>query len=158
MTKFVTVRPEDFDAQVLFDAAREGYDSVTIKFPKPVDKDEVRKEVRAYISRIRCYVTQEFQATIDALWDSLLNNDVFVNFFMPGTKAKKCKAFDKYHVVRVCGVLRELGVYKPYSDRKYDALLEQPGTDSPYRRYLSMGLEEPSLLTIVKQIVASNKV
>lgn len=158
MKEIVIACPEDFDVQVLYDAAREGVDCVTIKFSNPVNKDEVRREVRAYISRIRCYVTQEFQTTIDALWDSLLIAEEFDNYFLPGTKAKKCRTFDKYHVMRVVGVLRELGVYKAYSDRKYDALLEQPGTDSPYRRYLSMGFEEPTLLAFVRKIVASHKV
>ena len=157
MEKVVIARPEDFDVQVLFDAAREGFDSVIIRFPSPANKYEVRREVRAYISRIKCYVTQEFQTSIDALWDTLLNNDEFVDFFLPGRKAKKCRTFDKYHVVRVIGVLREQGVYKPYSDRKFDALLEQPGKDSPYRRYLSMGLEEAALLKKARELVTRYK-
>lgn len=157
MTKFVTVRPEDFDVQVLFDAAREGYDSVTIKFPKPVDKDEVRKEVRAYISRIRCYVTQEFQATIDALWKAILDSDDFMSILLPNSRARICKTFNKYSVMRIIGVLRELGVYKQYSDRKFDALLEPQVQDSPYRRYLSVGLEEVALLKKARELVTRYK-
>lgn len=158
MEKVVIARPEDFDVQVLYAAAREGKRRVIIEFSNFVDMDKVRREVRAYTSRIRSLVTREYQSAIDNLWDSLLNSDVFVTYFTPGCKAKKCRTFDKYHVVRVIGVLREQGVYKPYSDRKFDALLEQPGKDSPYRRYLSMGLEEKELLKRLREIIAMHKV
>jgi len=59
--------------------------------------------------------------------------------------------------MRIIGVLREKGVYKPYSDRKYDALLEPDSKDSPYRKYLGMGLEQRSLLKTIREIVENNK-
>jgi hypothetical protein len=72
----------------------------------------------------------------------------------PGNKTRKCRDFDKYSVMRIIGVLREKGVYEQYSDRKYDAILEQPGKDSPYRRYLGIGLEQHSLVMEIRRIVA----
>jgi hypothetical protein len=56
--------------------------------------------------------------------------------------------------MRIIGVLREKGVYEQYSDRKFDAQLEPSYADSPYRRYLGMGLEQHSLLVEIRRIVA----
>jgi hypothetical protein len=72
---------------------------------------------------------------------------------MPKPKARKCKSFDKYGVMRIVGVLREKGVYEQYSDPVFDALLEEQGKDSPYRRYLSQGLEKRGLLVVLRGIV-----
>ena len=77
-----------------------------------------------------------------------------MTFLTPGCKAKKCRVFDKYNVMRIIGVLREKDVYERYSDLKYNALLEQTDKDSPYRKYLGMGLEERHLLVKLRQIVA----
>ena len=44
---------------------------------------------------------------------------------MPKPKARKCKTFDKYGVMRIICVLREKGVYEHRSDPQFDALLEQ---------------------------------
>ena len=72
---------------------------------------------------------------------------------IPKSKARKCKDFDKYSVVRIIGVLRELGVYEQRSDPKFDALLEPDTHDSPYRRYLGQGFEKRSQMQALKEII-----
>ena len=153
MTKFKRVRPEDFDAELLLVAAREGRLYVD-ETRNEVSKEEVIIEVRAYVQRIKVFVTKAFSSSIDDLWEQILSNDDFVTFLTPGCKAKKCRVFDKYNVMRIIGVLREKDVYERYSDLKYNALLEQTDKDSPYRKYLGMGLEERHLLVKLRQIVA----
>ena len=64
-----------------------------------------------------------------------------------------CKDFDKYSVVRIIGVLRELGVYEQRSDPKFDALLEPDTHDSPYRRYLGQSFEKRSQMQALKEII-----
>lgn len=133
-------------------AAREGRLYVDEK-KKGVNKEEVKNEVRAYVARIRVFVTPKFRSSIDELWEQILACDDFVEILMPGGKSRKCREFNKYNVMRIIGVLREKDVYERYSDRKYAALLEQTNKDCSYRSYLGMGLEQRCLLVKIRQIV-----
>lgn len=147
------VRPEDFDVKVLLAAAREGRLYVD-EIKKEVSRDIVIKEVRAYIERIKVLVTKEFRLSIDDLWEQILSTEEFVVLLTPSSKAKKCRNFNKYGVMRIIGILREKGVYEYYNDSKYNALLEQTDKDTPYRKYLGMGLEQRHLMVKLRQIVA----
>ena len=151
---FKRVRPEDFDVELLMAAAREGRLYVD-ETRTEVSKEDVIIEVRAYVKRIKVFVTKAFSQSIDDLWEQILANDEFVAFLTPGSKAKKCRVFDKYSVMRIIGVLREKDVYERYSDRKYIALLEETNKDCSYRSYLGMGLEQRDLLVKLRQIVAN---
>lgn len=134
-------------------AAREGRLYVD-ESRKTVSKEKVIKEVRAYVQRIKVFVTKDFASSVDNLWEQILACEEFVKYLTPGSRARKYRGFDKYNVMRIIGVLREKGVYERFSDRKYDALLEPDVKDSPYRRYLGMGLEQRALLIKIRQIVA----
>ena len=153
MKQFRQVRPEDFDVELLMAAAREGKLYVD-ETRHEVSREEIIVEVRAYVRRIKMFVTKPYISKVDDLWEQILTSDDFVTFLTPGSKAKKCKVFDKYSVMRIIGVLREKDVYERYSDRKFDALLEPETKDSPYRKYLGMGLEQRALLIKLRQIVA----
>ena len=153
MKQFRQVRPEDFDVELLMAAAREGRLYVD-ETRREVSREEIIIEVRAYVRRIKVFVTKAYSSKVDDLWEQILTSDDFVTFLTPGSKAKKCKVFDKYSVMRIIGVLREKDVYERYSDRKFDALLEPEMKDSPYRKYLGMGLEQRALLIKLRQIVA----
>ena len=145
MKKLKQVSPEDFDVDTLIAAAREGRLYVDECSFGP-SKEQVIEKVRAYVGRIRVFATQKFCSSVANLWEQILATDEFVDFMMPSNKARKCREFDKYNVMRIIGVLREKGVYEHYSDRKYDALLEPDVKESPYRRYLGMGIEEREML------------
>ena len=153
MKQFRQVRPEDFDVELLMAAAQEGRLYVD-ETRREVSREEIIIEVRAYVRRIKVFVTKAYSSKVDDLWEQILTSDDFVTFLTPGSKAKKCKVFDKYSVMRIIGVLREKDVYERYSDRKFDALLEPEMKDSPYRKYLGMGLEQRALLIKLRQIVA----
>ena len=150
------VRPEDFDVKMLMAAAREGRLYVDER-EKKVSRDDVVKEVRAYVERIRVFVTTKYAAVIDELWEQILTDDDFISFFTPGRKARKCRTFDKYNVIRVIGILRTKGVYEQYSDRRFMAELEQTDNDSSYRSYLGKGIELPGLLRKIRNLVVLNK-
>lgn len=147
------VRPEDFDVKALLVAAREGRLYVD-ESKKEVSREIIIKEVRAYVGRIKVLVTKEFSSSIDELWDQILSKEEFVVLLTPTCKAKKCRKFNKYSVMRIIGVLREKGVYEYYNDSKYNALLEQTDKDTPYRKYLGMGFEQRHLLVEIRKIVA----
>ena len=152
MRKLEQIRPEDFDVEKLLAAAREGRLYVD-EGRRIVSKEEVAKDVRAYVARIRDFVTPRFRSSVDELWDEIFDNIPLMEVLKPKPKARKCKAFDKYGVMRIVGVLREKGVYEQYSDPMFDALLEEEGKDSPYRRYLSQGLEQYRQLVALRGIV-----
>jgi hypothetical protein len=147
------VSPEDFDVQMLLQAAREGRLYVEEE-EKTVSREYIINNVRAYVQRISPLATRRYREVIDTLWEEIFQSDVLIELLMPKPKARKCKDFDKYGVMRLIGVLREKDVYERYSDRKYMALLEQSQHDCSYRSYLGMGLEERSMLVKIRQIVA----
>ena len=156
MKKLRRVSPEDFDVEALMAAAREGRLYVDEK-QCVVSREVVKGKVRAYVARISVFATQKFSSSVDELWETVLDNDEFLEFLMPGPKAKKCRTFNKYGVMRIVGVLREKGVYEQHSDRKYIALLEQTDKDCSYRSYLGAGFEQRALLVKISQIVNTNK-
>lgn len=147
------VRPEDFDVEALLQAAREGRLFVELKDAQ-FDKDLMKDKVRTYVKQIDELVTSRYRDKIGDLWERILACDDFAELLKPGDKARKCRDFNKYQIFRLIGILREKGFYELYSDRKYSALLEPGHADSPYRRYLGMGLEERRLLVKLRQIVA----
>ena len=139
--------------KALLAAAREGRLYIDEK-KEEVSRDIVKKEVRAYVERIQTLVTKEFRTSVDELWEQILSTNDFVEFLTPSCKARKCKEFNKYGVMRIIGVLREKGVYEYYNDSKYNALLEQTDKDTPYRSYLGMGLDQRHLLVEIRELVA----
>jgi len=139
--------------KALLAAAREGRLYVD-ESKKEVIRDIIIKEVRAYVERIKVLVTKEFSSSIDDIWEQILSMEDFMQLLTPSRKAKKCRKFNKYSVMRIIGVLREKGVYEYYNDSKYNALLEQTVKDTPYRKYLGMGLEQRHLLVEIRKIVA----
>ena len=149
------VHPEDFDVERLLTAAREGRLYVD-ENRTAVSREQVIKEVRAYVARIKVMATKRFSSSVDELWDEILANEGLVDFLMPGTKARKCTMFDKYNVMRIIGVLREKGVYESLNDSEYNCLLEQTRKDTSYRKYLGMGIEnrQRHLLKTIRRIVA----
>ena len=153
VNKYRRVRLEDFNVELLMAAAREGRLYVDESKQK-VSRDHIKKEVRAYVARIRRFVTKGFSSSVDDIWEHILSTEEFVVFLTPCSKAKKCREFDKYNVMRIIGVLREKGVYEDFNDTKYNNILEQTDKDTPYRKYLRMGLEQHHLLVKLRQIVA----
>ena len=133
-------------------AAREGRLYVG-EGKKIVSKAQVIKDVRAYVRRIDRLVTPHYETLIDDLWESIFESDVLMEMLMPKSKARKCKDFDKYGVMRIIGVLREKGVYEYRSDPYFNALFEGQGKDSPYRRYLGQGLELRCQILALRHIV-----
>ena len=139
--------------KALLAAAREGRLYVD-ENKKEGSRDIITQEVRAYVGRIKVLVTKEFSSSFDGLWERILSTEEFVELLTPSCKAKKCRMFNKYSVMRIIGVLREKGVYEYYNDSKYNALLEQTNKDTPYRKYLGMGFEQRHLLVEIRKIVA----
>ena len=156
MKNLTRVRPEDFDVKMLKAAAREG--RLYLDNRVAVGKETVKKEVRAYVARIKKFATREFNSSVDEVWEQILCDDDFIDYLKPGLKASLCCIFNKYSVMRIVCVLREHGVYEQYSDRKYDALFEPEVKDSPYRKYLGKGINEHYLLIKIRNFMCKMKI
>ena len=123
------------------------------KAKNEVNKEQIIIKVRAYVARIKVFVTRNYCSSVDELWEEIFRCEVLMEILMPKPRARKCRDFDKYGVMRIVGVLREKGVYEQRSDPQYDVLLEEQGKDSPYRRFLGQGLEKHCQLVALRQIV-----
>ena len=99
-----------------------------IKEVKEDCKDNIEEEVRAYVNQIRTFATSEFRPYIDDIWGQIL----------------------------AC-VLREAGVYQPYTDLMFTAQLELTGKDNSYRCYLGKGIEQRPLFVKIRKLLL-NKV
>lgn len=155
--KLTKVSPKDINMQLLMTAACEGRLFIA-DGGQPSSKAETISEARAYVQRIKTFVTPHYKHHVDDIWEEIFSHSEFVELLLPGSKARKCKTFDKYNMMRLIGVLRERGVYEYYSDRKFLALLENTDKDCSYRCYLGMGLERRPMLLKIRQIVESIKI
>ena len=144
MKQLRKVRPEDFDALALLAAAQEG--RLYIEEVKEDCKDNIEKEVRAYVNQIRTFATSEFRPYIDDIWGQIFACEEFIDYLAPSPKARKFRKFNKYNVMRIIGVLREAGVYEQYNDLYFVQLLEHTDQDNSYRSYLGRGIEQRPLL------------
>ena len=153
----IQVRPEDLYNEQTILAAQEGRLFIDLK-TDTIDRETINNNVRAYVHRIDSLVTRRFSASIDALWDVIFRHDGLMAVMMPKPRARKCRDFDKYGVARIIGLLREKSVYEQYSDRHFDALLEPDVKESPYRRFLSQGLDNRSLVLAIRDIISNMNV
>lgn len=158
MKKYKQVNPEDFDVEALIAAAWEGRLYID-ECRNDVSNEQIIEKVRAYVQRIKMFATPKFCSLVDGLWEQILAIDEFVTFLTPSRKARVCRDFDKYNLMRIIGVLREKGVYEQYSDYKFHALMEQTDKDSSFRKYISKGIEnkDRALLIKIREIVEQHK-
>ena len=64
-------------------AAREGRLYVD-ESRKTIGKEDVRREVRAYVARISVFVTNDYRSSVDELWEHILSCEEFVELMTPG--------------------------------------------------------------------------
>ena len=148
----IKVPPEELYTTEIYQAACNGW--LIIKYPdNHHDSSAIINKVQAYVLRIEPFVTTHYKSLIVTLWTEICQSEELNAMLIPKSKARKCKDFDKYSVVRIIGVLRELGVYEQRSDPKFDALLEPDTHDSPYRRYLGQSFEKRSQMQALKEII-----
>ncbi len=152
MKKYEKVTLELFDIEQLLKAAEEG--RLFIMNPEHTCCSEViNNKIRTYVARIRSLVNVRYRDSIDDIWDEILQNELLFEVVKPKPKARKFTDFDKYGVMRIIGVMRENGVYDSYNDLYIDAILEQPGKDSPYRKYLGLGLNNRAEILALRRIL-----
>ena len=147
------VRPEDYDKETLWAAAQEG--RLYIEEPENTCKESVIHEVRQYVKQLHPFVNSRFRDHVDDIWEQIFACDELTELLIPSTKARKFKAFNKYNVMRIIGVLRNAGVYQVSKDLDLVAQLEHTDTDNSYRGYIGKGVEQRALLRKILEIADS---
>lgn len=117
-----------------------------------VSRHAVINNVRAYVARIEGIVAKKYRDSIKYLWDRLLETDKVADMMMPSARARKCREFDKYNVVRVIGVLMEHGFYDYHEQQNIMEMLEGERENS-YRSYLGKGIEDAGLRRDIRAIL-----
>lgn len=145
------VRPEDYDKETLWAAAQEG--RLYIEEPENTCKESVIHEVRQYVKQLHPFVNSRFRDHVDDIWEQIFACDELTELLTPNPKLRKFKAFNKYNVIRIIGVLREMGAYQPYKHQTFITQLEHSESDNSYRSFMGRGIEQQHLLKKLQEIV-----
>lgn len=133
-------------------AAQEG--RLYVAMSPNASEDEVKNQVRSYVSRIREMATQAWLTRVDNLWERVFGHPELMAMLMPKRRARKCREFDKYGVMRLVGVMRSYGVYDDkLNDLHLCEALEGKKGDCCYRSYIGMGIESRTLRRELKSMI-----
>lgn len=113
MRSLKKVHPEDFDAEALMAAAREGRLYVELKLDEATTDQllaQCRQEALDYVSAIDAFAAPEWQPHIKALWQTILNDEVFASSLMM-QKGRNRGQLNKCVVTNMVLHLQVLGVY-----------------------------------------------
>lgn len=126
---------------------------VRIEIPEDsVSRHAVINNVRAYVARIEGIAAKKYRDSIKCIWDNLLETDNVADMMMPSVRARKCREFDKYNVVRVIGVLMEHGFYDYHEQQDIMEMLEGERENS-YRSYLGKGIDDAVIRRDIRAIL-----
>lgn len=126
---------------------------VRIEIPEDsVSRHAVIYNVRAYVARIEGIAAKKYRDSIKCIWDRLLETDNVADMMMPSARARKCREFDKYNVVRVIGVLMEHGFYDYHEQQDIMEMLEGERENS-YRSYLGKGIDDAVIRRDIRAIL-----
>lgn len=135
--KFLPVRPEDFDAEALKQAAEEGRLFIT---PSSCSisrtlKNNARQVLR-YVAPLRTYTNPTYRSQYHNLWKTIVNHP---NFFQRFTiqKGKNEGSMNKYFIMAIVDCLKNLGLYQNVNSLQLHRVLEKIDTRNTY--YNSMG-------------------
>ncbi len=109
---------------------------------KNVPLEKIKDNVRAYVDRLRPFVTAAFRDSIDELWDEILDDELYRPLIVPDARTRKERSLNKNGVMRLVGVLRSLQVYECMTDSEICATLEGHHKDCSYRGYLGKGVDD----------------
>ena len=144
--QLLKVRPEDFDADALMRAAREGR-----LFIQPVSQEQPLTEVIDYVERIRQYATTPH---VREIWEAILSHERLAPLFRLTRYSATRGQINWYRVTAVVCLLREKGVYRQdVTAVQLHKCLE--GADHVTNRYNGMDRYrlEKQELRIVRQII-----
>lgn len=113
MRNLKKVHPEDFDAEALLAAAREGRLYVESKLDEATTDRllaQCRQEALDYVSAIDTFAAPEWLPHIKEMWQTILNDEAFASSLMM-QKGRNRGRLNKYVVTNIVLHLQVLGVY-----------------------------------------------
>ena len=113
MRNLKKVHPEDFDAEVLLAAAREGRLYVESNLDDATTDQllfQCRQEALDYVSAIDTFAAPEWLPHIKEVWQTILNDEAFASSLMM-QKGRNRWRLNKYVVTNIVLHLQVLGVY-----------------------------------------------
>lgn len=142
------VSPEDLKKRLAFyeKAAAQGKLYVDASFNE-TSEEEVSLHVKEYVAQVDELATHKWRSKIAALWEKIISAPDFLQMLMPTPKARKCRDFNKYSVMRIMGILIVHNVYPEESKQVAfcRALEHFEKSDCCYRSYLGQGIEDREL-------------
>ena len=107
------VRPEDFDAQAMYDAAREGRLYVVVYEDEMDDAILLalrQREALEYVGAIDCFVAPAWQAHIHELWQAIVGDPLFTDDLLM-KKGRKRGLLNYYFLTNIVFRLKEWKIY-----------------------------------------------
>ncbi|MBQ6056091.1 MAG: hypothetical protein IJL34_00305 [Treponema sp.] len=108
------VRPEDFDAQTLYDAAREGR-LYLVKNEDATDDAKLQalrqREALEYVAVIDGFAAPEWQTCIHELWQGIVDDPLFTDALLM-KKGRKRGQLNRYFLTNIVFRLQALDVYR----------------------------------------------
>ena len=83
MIRYKKVCPEDYNGEQLQQLARDGV--LCIDMTKLVNLDEVIKNAREYVRRVRSFVKPQFRSSVDALWEDIFQCKELNELILPNS-------------------------------------------------------------------------
>lgn len=105
----------DFNVAVLRKAAREGRLFILPPLPKEEILNNIKEASLDYISKVREFVSQEYQPYIQSMWRDIFASKC-VEPFIAFSQTCKSDQMNKYFIFNILLQLRDLKVYKPVCD------------------------------------------
>lgn len=156
------VRPEDFDAQAMYDAAREGRLYVVVYEDEMDDAILLalrQREALEYVGAIDCFVAPAWQAHIHELWQAIVGDPLFTDDLLM-KKGRKRGLLNYYFLTNIIFQLQALDVYQ--CENLIELHLKLEGVEEKNSIYKSVGKykltkEQKECLRLLKEKSASRK-
>ena len=151
--KIQPVRPEDFDAEALKQAAEEGRLFI-VPSPRSLSitlKNNAR-QVLCYVAPLRMYTKSTYRAQHRDLWKAIVNHpDFFQRFTIQ--KGKNEGSMNKYFIMSIVDCLKNLGFYQEVTSLQLHRILEQTDTRNKYYNNMGQYALERSDVRILRELL-----
>lgn len=151
--KIQPVRPEDFDAEALKQAAEEGRLFI-VPSPRSLSitlKNNAR-QVLLYVAPLRAHTNKTYYAHHRGLWKKIVNHpDFFGRFTIQ--KGKNEGSMNKYFIMSIVDCLKNLGFYQEVTSLQLHRILEQTDTRNKYYNNMGQYALERSDVRILRELL-----
>lgn len=151
------IRPQDFDADALLKAAKEGRLFIKTLPPNPKKvREENARHILQYVNSIRAYAAEPYSKSIDEIWNEIIQHpDLFKCFIIQRGADAGC--MNKYTIMALVDLLRNLDVYTGASSIQLHRILEKITTRNKFYNNMGMYAFGMNSFHIIREIIAKYK-